>query len=194
MIWENTSYNFCSSKVVGFSSVQFSQFSCSVVSNSLWPHELQHARPPCPSPTPRVHPNTCPLSCWCHPTISSSVVSFSSCPQSFPALGSFQMCQLFASDGQNPCFQYSGLISSRMDWLDLLAVQGTLKSLLQHCSLKASVLRCSAFFTVQLSHPYMTTGKTIALTIWTFDSKWCLCFLICCLGLSWLFFQRASVV
>ena len=78
------------------------------------------------------------------------------------------MCQLFASDGQNPCFQYSGLISSRMDWFDLLAVQGTLKSLLQHCSLKASVLRCSAFFTVQFSHPYTTTGKTIALTRRTF--------------------------
>ena len=77
------------------------QFSCSVVSNSLWPHELQHARPPCPSPTPGVHPNPCPLSWWCHPTISSSVVPFSSCPQSFPASESFQMSQLFASDGQS---------------------------------------------------------------------------------------------
>ena len=75
----------------------FSQFSHSVVSDSLWPHELQHARPPCPSPTPRVHPIPYPLSQWCHPTISSSVVPVSSCPQSFPASGSFQMTQLFES-------------------------------------------------------------------------------------------------
>ena len=77
------------------------QFSHSVVSNSLWPHELQHARPPCPLPTPRVRPNPCALSRWCHPTISSSVIPFSSCPQSFPASGSFQMSQLFASGGQS---------------------------------------------------------------------------------------------
>ena len=81
-----------------FSSVQFS---CSVVSYSLWPHEPQHARPPCPSPTPRVHPNPCPLIRWCHPTVSSSVILFSSCPQSFPALGSFQMNQPFTSGGQS---------------------------------------------------------------------------------------------
>ena len=77
------------------------QFSCSVMSNSLWPHEPQHARPPCPSPTPRVHPNPCPLSRYCHPAISSSVIPFSSCPQSFPASGSFPMSQLFASGGQS---------------------------------------------------------------------------------------------
>ena len=76
-------------------------FSYSVVSNSLWPHGLQHARPPCPSPTPRVHSNSCPLSQWCHPTVSSSVVPFSSCLQSFPALGSFPMSQLFASGSQS---------------------------------------------------------------------------------------------
>jgi len=76
------------------------QFSCSVVSDSLWPHGLQHARPPCPSPTPAVYSNSCPLSRWCHPTISSSVVSFSRL-QSFPASGSFQMSQLFASGGQS---------------------------------------------------------------------------------------------
>ena len=88
--------------VVYFQSVPFSsvQFSCSVVSNSLRPHELQH-RPPCPSPPPGVHPNPCPLSRWCHPTISSSVVPFSSCLQSFPAPGSFQMSQLFAWGGQS---------------------------------------------------------------------------------------------
>ena len=77
------------------------EFSHSVVSDSLRPHELQHARPPCPSPTPRVHPNPCPSSQWCHPTISSSVIPFSSCPQSFPSSGSFQMSQLFASGGQS---------------------------------------------------------------------------------------------
>ena len=84
-------------------SVQFSsvQFSCSVMSDSLWPHELQHARPPSPSPNPGVYPNPCPLSQWCHPTISSSVIPFSSCPQSFPASGSFQMNQLFISGGQS---------------------------------------------------------------------------------------------
>ena len=83
---------------VALSSVQFSR---SVLSYSLWPHESQHARPPCPSPTPGVHPNPCPLSRWCHPTISSSVIPFSSCSQSFPASGSFQMSQLFASSGQS---------------------------------------------------------------------------------------------
>ena len=156
------------------------QFSRSVMSNSLWPHGLQHNRPPCPSSNPGVYSNSCPLSWWCHPTISSSVIPFSSCLQSFPASGSFQMSQLFASGGQSiksfsfstsPSKEYSGLISFRMDWLDLLAVQGTLKSLLQHHSSKASILRCSAFFIVQLSHPYMTTGKTIALTRQTFVGK-----------------------
>ena len=115
------------------------QFSHSVVSNSLQPHSLQHTRPSCPSPTPGVHSNWCPLSQWCHPTISSSVVPFSSHLQSFPALGSFPMSQLFTSSGQkywsfsfniSPSNEDSGLISFRMNWLDLLAVQGTLKSLL----------------------------------------------------------------
>ena len=87
-----------------FLSVQFSR---SVVSDSLRPHELQYARPPCPSPTPEVYPNSCPLSQWCHPTISSSVITFSSCPQPFPELGSLQMSQLFTSSGQS----FSGVIS-----------------------------------------------------------------------------------
>jgi len=154
-----------------------SQFSHSAVSNSLWPHGLQHARPPCPSPTPRVYSNSCPLSQRCHPTISSSLIAFSSRLQSFPASESFPMSQLFTSGGQSIGVsastsvlpmnnEYSGLISFRMDWLDLLAVQGTLKSLLQHHSLKTSILQCSAFFIVQLSHPYMTTRKTIALPRW----------------------------
>ena len=105
----------------------------SVASDSLRPHELQHARPPCPSPIPRVHRNSCPFSRWCHPIISSSVIPFSARPQSFPASGSFQMSQLFASGGQrdwsfscSPSNEHPGLISFRMDCWDLLAVQGTL--------------------------------------------------------------------
>ena len=147
------------------------------MSDSLRPHGLQHARPPCPSPTPRVYSNSCPLTRWCHPTISSSVTPFSSCLQSFPASGSFLMSQFFALDGQSfsfsisPSNEYSGLTSFRMDWLDLFAVQGPLKSLLQHHSSKASILWRSAVFIVQLSHPYMTTGKIIALTRWTFVGK-----------------------
>ena len=149
------------------------------MSDSLQPHEPQHARPPSPSPNPRVHPNPCPLSRWCHLTIPSSVVPFSSCPQSFPASGSFQMSKLLAWGGQSigsfsfnisPYNEHPGLIF-RMDWLDFLAVQGTLKSLLHHHSSKALILLRSAFFTVQLSHPYMTNGKTIALTRRTFVDK-----------------------
>ena len=151
------------------------------MSNFLWSREPQHTRPPCPSPTPGVYSNSCPLSQWCHPIISSSVIPFSSRLQSFSTSGSFQMSHFFASGGQSigvsasifisPSNEYSGLISFRIDWLDLLAVQGTLKSLLQNHSSKASVLQCSTFFIVQLSHPYMTTGKTIALTRWTFVAK-----------------------
>jgi len=132
------------------------QFSHSVVSNSLWPHDPQHVRPPSPSPTPRVYSNWCPLSQWCHPTISSSVVPSSSCLQSFPASGSLQMSSLHIkwpkywsfSFNISPYNEHPGLISFRMDWLDLLAVQGTLKSLLQHHSSKASILWCSPFFIV----------------------------------------------
>ena len=161
------------------------QFSCSVVSDSLRPHESQHTRPPCPSPIPGVYTNSCPLSQWCHPAISSSVVPFSSCPQSLPASGSCPVSQLFSNESAlcmrwpkywscsfsiSPSNEHPGLISFRMDWLNLLAVQGTLKSLLNHSS-KASILQRSAFFTVQLSHPYMTTWKTIAFTRWIFVDK-----------------------
>ena len=138
-------------------------FSRSVMSDSLWPHGLQHARLPCSSPALGAYSNSCLLSQWCHPTISSSVVPFSSRLQSFPASGSFPMSQFFATGGQSiviwfsmsPSSEYSGLISFRKDWLDLLAVQGTLKSL-QHHSSKASILRCSAFIIVQFSsiHEY----------------------------------------
>ena len=162
------------------------------MSDSLWSHEPQHPRPPCPSPTPGVHPNPWPLSQQCYPTISFYVVPFSSCPQPFsirvfsdestlrirwPKYWSF-------SFSISPSNEYSGLISFRMDWLDLLAVQVTLKSLLQHHSSKASVLWHSVFFIVQPSYPYITTGKTIALTRWTFVGKVTLCFLICCLRWS----------
>ena len=133
------------------------------MSNSLRPHGLKHARPPCPSPTPRAYSNSCPSSKWCHPTISSSVVPFSSHLQSFPASGSFQISQFrtrwpkylsfsFSISSSN---EYSGLISFRIDRFDLLAVQETLKSFLQHHSSEASILWCSAFFIVQLSHPYI---------------------------------------
>ena len=115
---------------------------------------------------PEFTQNSCPLSQWCHPTISSSVVPFSSCSQSFPASFSNESALRIRwpkywsfSFNISPSNEHPGLISFRMDWLDLLAVQGTLKSLLQHHSSKASILRCSAFPIVQLSHPYMTTGK-----------------------------------
>ena len=162
------------------------------MSHSLQPHEPRHPRLPCPLPTPRVYPNSCPLSRWCHPTISSSVIPFFSRLQSFPESGSFQMSHLLEIGSQSISFSFNispsnehpGLISFRMDWLDLLAVQGTLKSLLQHHSSKASILHHSAFFIVQLSHPYMTTGKTIALIRWTFVGKVMSLLLICYLGWS----------
>ena len=156
------------------------------MSDSLQPHGLQHARLPCPSQTSGACSNSCPLSQWCHPTISPSGIPFSSCLKSFPASRSFPMtlhhwnslchCILHIrwpkywsfSFSISSSTEYSQLISFRIYWFDLPAVQGTLESLLQHHSSKASILECSAFFIVQLSHPYMTTGKTIALTRWTF--------------------------
>ena len=158
---------------------QFLLCNCQVLSDSSWPHGLQHARLPCPSPCPGVCSNSCLLSQWCHPTISSSVIHFSSHLQSFPASESLSESVLHISLPKYWSFsfsisssnEYSGLISFRMDWLDLLAIQGTLRNLLQHHNSKASILRHSAFFTVQLSHPYMTTGKAIALTRQTFVGK-----------------------
>ena len=151
-------FNHSNSMYFGFSF----QFSHSVMSDSLRPHESQHTRPPCPSPPTRVQPNSCALSRWCHPAISSSVIPFSSCPQSLPGSRSFPVSQLCIrwpkywsfSLSISPSNEHPGLVSFRMDWLDLLAIQGTLKSLLQHHSSKASILRCSAFFTVQLSHTW----------------------------------------
>ena len=160
-----------------FSSVQFTH---SVMSDSLWPHESQHARPPCPSPTPRVYSNSCLSSQWCHPAISSSVVPLLLLPPIPPSIRVFSNESTLHmrwpkywsfSFSIIPSEEIPGLISFRMDWLHLLAVQGTLKSLLQHHSSKASILPCSAFFMVQLSHPYMITGKTIALTRRIFVGK-----------------------
>ena len=146
------------------------------MSDSLWPHESQHARPPCPSPTPGVHSDSHPPSQWCHPAISSSVVPFSSCPQIPPSIRVFSNESTLHlrwpkywsfSLSISPSNEHPGLISFRMDWLDFLAVQGTLKSL-QHHSSKASILRHSAFFTVQLSHPYMTTGNSASTLIYLY--------------------------
>ena len=143
------------------------------MSDSLHPHESQHTRPPCPSPTPRVYSNSCPL-------VSDAIQqSHPLSSHSPPAPNPSQKQDLlhmkwtkywsfsFSISSSN---EHPGLISFRMDWLDLLAVQGTLKCLLQHHSSKASILRRSAFFTVQLSHPYTTTGKTIALTRRIFEA------------------------
>ena len=154
-------------------------FSCSVLSNSLQPHGLYYAMLPCHSPSPGACSNSCQLSQWCDPTISSSGIPCFSCLQSFPASGSFPGSQLFTSGVQSIGVSAStsvhpmntGLISFRMDWLDLLAVQGTLKNLFQQHSSKARIIQHSAFFRVQISHPYMTTGKTVALTIRTLLAK-----------------------
>ena len=151
------------------------QFDHSVMSYSLQPHESRHIRPPCPSPTPGVHSNSCPSSWWCYPScrpllllppISPSIRVFSNesalCIR-WPKYWRFSFSII-------PSNEHPGLISFRMYWLEFLAVQGTLKSLLQRHSSKASILRHSAFFTVWLSHPYRTTGK-ISLTRWNFVGK-----------------------
>ena len=144
---------------------------------TLQPHGLQHTRPSCPSPTQGVYSNSCPLSQWYHPTTASSVHPPFLPPSIFPSIRVFSnesvLCMRWPkywsfSFNISPSNEHLRLISFRMDWLDLLAVQGTLKSLLQHHSSKASILQWSAFFIIQLSHPYTTTGKTIALTRWTF--------------------------
>ena len=164
---------------MGFLTISSVQFSRSVVSDSLQSHESQHARPPCPSPTPGVHSDSTSIESvmpsshliLCRPLllppIPPSIRVFSNestLRMTWPKYWSFSFSII-------PSKEIPGLISFRMDWLDLLAVQGTLKSLLQHHSSKASILRRSAFFTVQLSHPYMTTGKTIAVTRRTFVGK-----------------------
>ena len=159
------------------------------MSDFLRPHESQHTRPPCPSSTLGVHPNPCPSSRWCHLIFCRPLLLQ---PSIFPSIRVFSNESALHirwtkywsfSFNISPSNEHPGLIF-RMGWLDRLAVQGTLKSLLQHHRSKASILRCSAFFTVQLSHPYVTTGKTIALTRRTFVGEVSLCFLICCRGWS----------
>ena len=154
------------------------QFSCLVASNSLWPYGLQRAKRPCPSPTPGIYSDSRPLSRWCHPTISSSVIPFSSCLQSFPASESFQMSQFFASSGQSIGVSASASVlpMNIQDWFPLgwtswISLLSKGLSRIFSDSSKASILQCSAFFIVQLSHPYITTGKNIALTRRTFVGK-----------------------
>ena len=142
------------------------QFSHSAMFNSLWSHGLQHARPPCPSPTSGVYPNSCPLSWWCHPTMSSSVVPFSSCLQSFPASGAFQMSQFFSSGGQTigVSASSSALPMNIQDWFLL----GLTDLIPLHCKelsrvfSNTTVQKHQFFGMVQLSHPYVTTGKSIS--------------------------------
>ena len=147
--------------------------------DSLQPHRLQHARPPCPSPTPRAYSNSCPLRWWCHPTISSSNVPFSSCLHSYPNSGSLIMSQFFASGGQSigVSTSKSVLPMSIQDWFPLgwtgwisLLSKG-FSRVFSNTTVQKRQLFCTAFFTVQISHPYMTTGKTIALTRWTLVGK-----------------------
>ena len=176
--------------VIDISSVQFS---CSVVSDSLRPHGLQHARIPCPSPTPRACSNSCPLSWWCHPTISSSVVPFSSCLQSFSASRSFPLSQFFASGGQSigASASTSVIPVNIQDWFPL-GLTGWISSQPKGFSrvLSNTTVQNHQFLSTQLSlwsisHSYMTTGKTIALTRWAFVSKVMSLLLICCLGWSY---------
>ena len=138
------------------------------MSDSLRPHEPQHTRPPCPSPTPGVHPNQCPLSQWCHPTICHPLLLLPSILPNIRVFSNKSALHIrwpkywsfsFSISPSNELISSKGLISFRMDWLDLLGVQRTPQSLLQHHSSKASILLCSAFFMVPLSHPYMTIGE-----------------------------------
>ena len=160
------------SPTIQFSSVQLCPTLCD-------PHELQHARPPFPSPTPGVHSDSRPSSQWCHPAISSPVIPFSSCPQSLPASESFPMSQLFAWGGQSTGVSALAafLPKKSQGWSPSEGLVGSpcsprdSQESFEHHSSKASILQRSAFFTVQLSHPYMTTGKTIALTRQTFVGK-----------------------
>ena len=168
-----------STSLFSMSASLFSSVSHSVMSNSLQPHGLQHARLPCPSPTPRAYPNSCPSE-----LVMPSNHLILCCPILLPSI--FPSIRVFSNESVlhiqwpfhwsfifniSPSNEHPGLISFRMDRLDLLAVQGTLKSLLQHHSSKASIFWSSAFFIVHLSYPYKTTGKTIALTRQTFVGK-----------------------
>ena len=150
------------------------------MSDSLRPHESQHTRPPCPSPTLGVHPDSRPIESVMpssHLILCRPLLLLPPIPPSIRVFSNESILRMrwqkywSFSFSIIPSKEIPGLIAFKMDWLDLLAIQGTLKSLLQHHSSNASILQCSAFFTVQLSHPYMTTGKIIALTRWTFVGK-----------------------
>ena len=172
------------------------------MSNSLQPHGPQHARPPCLSPTPRIYSNSCPSSQWCHPAISSSIIPFSSCLQSFPASGSFQMSQLFASGGQSIGVSASTSVLpvntqdwSPLGWTSWISLQS--KGLSRVFS--NTTVQKHQFFSTQLSSqsnshiPYMTTGKTIALTRWTFVGKVMSLFFNMLSRLVITFFQGVSI-
>ena len=145
------------------------------LADSLRPHGLQHDRLPCPPLSPRVCSDPCPLNQWCHPTISSSATPFSSCPQSFPASGSFPVSGLFISGSRSIGASASASVNIRgwfpLGLTDLFSLMSKWLSRVQHHNFKTSIFWCSAYFLVQLSHPYITTRKTIALTRWTFVSK-----------------------
>ena len=179
--------------------ILFLLFSRSVVSNSLWPHGLQHTRRLCPSPSPGACSNSCPFSQWCHPTISFPAVPFSSCPQSVPASGSFPMSQLFASGGQSIGASASASVLpmniqdwSPLGWTGWISLQSRGLSR-AFSNTKHQFFGSSAFFRAQPSHPHITTGKTTVFTTWTSVSKVTSLLLICCLGWSQLFFQGARV-
>ena len=165
--------------IAGSARVSSVQFSRSVVYDSLRPHDLSHTRPSCTSPTPGVHSNSCPLSQWCHPAISSSVISFSSCPQSLPASKSLPMSQLFTWGGQST--EVSALASflpmntqdwSPLGWTSWISLQSKgLSRVFSNTTVQSINSSALSFLHSPLSHPYMTTGKTIALTRWTFDVK-----------------------
>ena len=164
--------------MIMFGFVNSVQLSRSVVSDSLRPHESQHARPPCPSPFPRVHSNSRPLSRWCHPAISSSVVPFSPCLQSLPASESFPMSQLFSWGGQSTRVLALASVLPKntrgwsLEWTGWNSLQSKgLSRLFPNTTVQKHQFFSTQLFTVQLSHPYMTTGKTIGLTRWTFVGK-----------------------
>ena len=175
LYWLEISIHFLASDTLNLT--VWIQFSCSVVSHSLWPHGLQHARPPCPSPTPRAYSNSCPSRRWCHSTISFSVFPFSSCLQSFPALGSFPVSQLFTSGGRSIGVSASApvLPMNSQDWFPLgwtgwISLQSKELSRI----LSNTTVQKNQFFSAQLSffsHSNMTTGKTIALTRQTYVGR-----------------------
>ena len=171
--------NIQKTRIIASTPISSVQFSPSVMSDSSRPHESQHTRPPCPSPTPGVHSDSRPSSQWCHPAISSSVIPFFSCPQSLPASESFPMSQLFAwgvqSTGVSALASFlpkksQGLFNS--EWTGWISLQSKeLSRVFSNTTVQKQILQCSAFFIVQLSHPYMTTAKTIVVIIYSLASN-----------------------